>query len=130
MKAPAALQSKEGQLLALGIVGALVLYWLVKKLTDFNKGTPYAGTGAVGTLGNVTDQLSGGTLSAFGQWIGDNLPVGGSTGASVYYTVTFPDGARHAVDASTVDGAGYFTFNGVAYTLGMDASGAHVAYAR
>lgn len=47
-----------------------VLYVVYKSLTDFNKGTPYEGTGAVGTLGNVADQLSGGALSSAGSAIG------------------------------------------------------------
>lgn len=36
---------------------------------NLNAGSPYAGYGVVGSLGNVTNQASGGVLAAFGSWI-------------------------------------------------------------
>jgi hypothetical protein len=68
-----------GWALAIG-AGGLVLYFLWDKLTaagkaalNVNQGTPYAGAGVVGTLGNATDQVSGGVLSTLGGWIGGSV---------------------------------------------------------
>jgi hypothetical protein len=65
-----------GWALAIG-AGGLVVYLLWNKVAaagkaalNVNKGTPYAGAGVVGTLGNVTNQVSGGVLSSLGDWIG------------------------------------------------------------
>jgi hypothetical protein len=83
MKIPALSGSGEGYAVLLG-VGAIVfvgLFLFLKKqaadaaaaIADVNKGTPYAGTGAVGTLGNAADQLSGGWLSDQGSQLGSWL---------------------------------------------------------
>lgn len=73
------INSGTGWALAIG-AGGLVLYFLWDKLTaagkavaNVNKGTPYAGAGPVGTLGNLTNQASGGTLASLGEWIGGGL---------------------------------------------------------
>ncbi len=42
----------------------------VQAVSDVNVGTPFEGTGVVGTLGNVTDKASGGLLSDAGSAIG------------------------------------------------------------
>jgi len=80
MKLPAGTQGYI-VLAGLGIVGVLVAYWIVKRtvsdaataVADVNKGTPYDGTGVVGTLGHGFDAASGGTLSGIGSWIGGKL---------------------------------------------------------
>jgi hypothetical protein len=51
------------------VVGAL----LKRQFDDFNKDTPFEGFGAVGSLGNVTDKVSGGALSRFGSWLGETV---------------------------------------------------------
>ncbi len=65
-----------GWALAIG-VGGLVVYLLWNKVAaagkaalNINQGTPYAGAGAIGTLGNITNQASGGVLASLGSWIG------------------------------------------------------------
>lgn len=42
----------------------------VKAVSNVNQGTPYEGTGVLGTLGHATDAASGGLLSQFGGWLG------------------------------------------------------------
>jgi hypothetical protein len=128
---------REEILLGAGIVVAgIVLYLLWGKLMNINAGTPYAGGGPVGTLGNLTNQALGGAPQA----IGESGPVQGlldkifgapkSSGDSTFYTVTFPDGSRHSVPASTVDAQGDFTYNGQFFSLAIDpTSGYRVAVA-
>ena len=114
--------------ITLGVVAsvAVAAWYFWDKLANFNKGTAYEGTGAVGTLGNVANQLSGGALQTAGEtlsrWTYD-LFNSDEIGETTFYTVTFPDGQRHAVGASTVSKSGTFTYNGKAYTLYVDASG-------
>ena len=124
------------QILIIGGIaaGAMVLYFfgraIFSALKDFNKGTPYEGAGVLGTLGNAADKLSGGTLSAAGESLGETLFnwFGPATPAmDVYYTVTFPDGARHAIHAPDVDRNGYFTYGGVKYRMKDDIQGKHFA---
>lgn len=43
---------------------------IASSIADINKDTPFEGAGLPGTLGNITDQLSGGTLSTFGSFLG------------------------------------------------------------
>lgn len=58
--------------------GIFVLGYLAKKqvaatadaISRVNEGTPYEGTGVIGTLGNITNQASGGYLQRFGEYLG------------------------------------------------------------
>jgi len=58
--------------------GAILVYFLFKEqakaaasaVVNVNQGTPYEGTGVIGTLGNATDALSGRQLSRFGSYLG------------------------------------------------------------
>ena len=53
------------------VFGFIVIGSLFKsRLLAINEGTPFEGAGILGTLGNVTDQASGGNLSAIGSRIG------------------------------------------------------------
>lgn len=67
------------------IVAALAIggWYAFKKLDEaanINRGTAFEGAGAVGTLGNVTDQISGGFFSRVGRGLGDLLdPVNRKT---------------------------------------------------
>jgi hypothetical protein len=103
VKVPAALQTIEGQYAVIGIVGVLVLFYVLKKIlpvagglvtgnnvitanqTDAS-GQPvdaYQGAGVLGTLGAATNSASGGILASIGEWIGGKaadltLPSGAS----------------------------------------------------
>lgn len=79
IKVPA-LNAPEGLalLVVVGVLGFIGLTLFLKKqaaaalngLEHFNDGTPYAGAGVVGSLGNVTNQLSGGFLADEGENLG------------------------------------------------------------
>lgn len=45
----------------------------VDAVKNVNEGTDYEGAGAVGTLGNAANQLSGGVLADFGSWLGGKV---------------------------------------------------------
>lgn len=68
-----------GYAIVLGVGGLVVwLLWNKAKaagqaVLNVNQGTPYAGAGVVGTLGNLTNQASGGVLSSLGEAIGGKL---------------------------------------------------------
>lgn len=83
MKLPTIGLGAQSDALLVGVVVVsfigLVLF-LKKQASDaliaaanVNKGTQYEGTGAVGTLGNAADQVSGGALGAIGTAIGAGL---------------------------------------------------------
>jgi len=80
-------------------------------------GTDYEGKGLGGTLGAVTNAATGGALGAVGGWIA-GLLSSDDAGESLYYTVTFPDGARHAIPSLSVAANGTFTYAGKKYLLG------------
>lgn len=46
---------------------------------------------------------------------------------ALYYTVNFPDGARHAIASSAVDARGRFKYVNVMYQIKDDAQGKHYA---
>lgn len=77
MKAAALLNSRAVVIVAGVAVGALVVYLIGRKVasavTNINRGTPYQGGGVIGTLGNVTNQASGGLLADFGGWLGGKI---------------------------------------------------------
>lgn len=72
-----------GVAIAIAGVAGLVIYFGkqakeavvagVKAVGEVNKGTPYEGAGVVGTLGNVTNQVSGGFFERIGSSIGGAL---------------------------------------------------------
>ena len=117
---------------AVAAVGG-VLYYIVYKIMNPNAGTPYAGTGAVGTLGNVFDQLSGGALSAAGSAIGTTLydwTHDNEQGLSDTYLFTIQGTTtRGAVNASEVGPTGIFVrrADGKTYTLKRDDKGNRIA---
>ena len=59
--------------IGVGALGLGVAYVAYKSLANFNKGTPFEGTGAIGTLGNVTNQVLGGAPQAAGEAISEAL---------------------------------------------------------
>lgn len=42
-------------------------------ISNVNQGTPYEGTGVIGTLGHTVDTIGGGVFSSAGEWIGGKL---------------------------------------------------------
>lgn len=114
------------------IVGGIAaVSWLVARFTNFNKGTPFEGTGAIGTLGNVTNHLLGGAPQAAGESLSETLfelthdDFDGTT-----YLFTFADsGASGAVNSSDVDSRGFFNYwrDGKRYQLMKDQDGRKVA---
>lgn len=77
------LTDKQFKWVALGVlVGVPVLYFAGKKMVTgavsgiatgdnaVTEGTVYEGKGIIGTLGAVTNELSGGTLERFGNYLG------------------------------------------------------------
>lgn len=117
-------------------VGALVVVYVVyKALTDFNKGTPFEGTGAVGTLGNITNQVLGGAPQAVGESLSETLfnwTFGDDVSAALSDTLTFTfqsTGKAGAVNASDVARDGKFKYfrDGLMYQLKLNADGKRVA---
>lgn len=83
---------------------AVALYLLYKSTTAAAKAV---GAGYNASVNTVSDALT----SLFGPAV---------TIAGTMYVVTFPDGSRHAVDASTVDASGNFSWSG--YPAGSQAA--------
>lgn len=69
MKTDQVIMAGVGVVFGFIVVGAL----LKRQILDFNKGTAFEGSGVVGSLGNVTDKLSGGILSRFGSFLGETI---------------------------------------------------------
>jgi hypothetical protein len=96
---------------------------LTNSQTDFaGDKVDYSGHGPVSTLGAEANGLSGGALASLGESIGSGLfSVFGQkpAGPSTYYTVSFPDGSKHAIGDTSVDPSGQFTYSGLRYQLGV-----------
>lgn len=75
-------------MIAVAIVAVVVVYYLAKKTVTgaagavgglvtgnnaLTQGTPYAGTGILGTLGSAFNSASGGTLASMGSNLGSSL---------------------------------------------------------
>lgn len=96
MKVPAALKTIEGQYAVIGIVGIVVIYYVLKKVlpaagglvsgnnaitqnqTDAQGNTvdAYQGAGVLGTLGAAANSASGGWFASLGQKLGEVLSPG------------------------------------------------------
>lgn len=59
-----------GAIVAVGFLFRRQVGEAVDAVANINEGTPFEGTGVVGTLGNVTNQASGGVLAEIGSSIG------------------------------------------------------------
>ncbi len=119
----------RNSLLILGAagVGVFVVFKLLDKALNFNKGTPYEGAGAVGTAANIANQVSGGVLAKAGAAFGRALydwTHPGSAGEALYYSVTFPDGQKHAIASGDVAKNGTFTYKtGARFRIVVDSLG-------
>jgi hypothetical protein len=114
------------------LTGGVLLYFFGGKLlkglgglftgnNPLTTGTPYAGGGVAGTLGAATNKALGGAPQAAGERLGDTLYSWfgqKDTSAATFLLARFPDGKRHAVPGNTVDGSGYFTYQGVRFRMG------------
>lgn len=123
MKAP---RYNRDSFITLGLlgVGGFLLFRAIKGLLDFNKGTPYAGGGVVGTAANATNKILGGVPQAIGESIGGKLADWFQKSAAevTVYNVLLPDGTRTGVPSSAVSGDGYFIRNGVRFRMAVDKS--------
>jgi hypothetical protein len=118
------MQASSKVAIGVGVVGAVgvAVYFFGRKLLDalsnFNKGTPYEGTGAIGALGNATNQALGGAPAAVGSSIGlglyDIFHPDEDEGPDTYYSVIFPDGIKHAVSARAISPDGVFQLSALA----------------
>lgn len=64
--------NKNVQMILFGIGAVIAIRYLASnQIARFNEGTEFEDTGVIGALGNVTDQASGGILSAIGSSIGE-----------------------------------------------------------
>jgi hypothetical protein len=93
------------------------------------KDSAYEDKGVLGTLGAGANAVSGGSLAALGESISSWLSGSGDAalGSMIYYSVIFPDGARHAIGDADIDKQGFFTYAKVRYRLGVSATGSRVA---
>lgn len=135
MKNSAILNQPPVQLAIAAVIVIGFVYFLLRKsifdtadaLGNVNAGTPFEGFGIVGTVGNVTNRVSGGTLAAAGEKISRYFfPVNDPTD-SLYYVATFPDGQRHSIPSRDVDRNGFFTRAGVRYRLALSETGKRLA---
>ena len=70
--------NQDALLIGVGALAFVGLFLFLKKqgaaavaaVANVNAGTPYAGSGAVGTLGNAANSVSGGVLADLGSWLG------------------------------------------------------------
>lgn len=104
---------------------------LTQNQTDLSGGNvDYSGFGPASSLGAAVNGLTGGAAASTGEAVGSGLfSLFGSqpTGSSTYYTVTFPDGSRHAIGDATIDSNSNFSYGGVNYRLGDDGTGKKIA---
>jgi hypothetical protein len=105
---------------------------LTQGATDFSgNAVDYSQAGAVfAPVAAAENNLSGGLLASSGESIGSGLfslfgPK--DTSPSVYYSVQFPDGSKHAIGDTSVDSTGNFSYGGVTYRLGDDGYGHKLA---
>lgn len=96
---------------ALGLGAIYVLY----------RGTKVAGEAATALL-NAPSAAGEAIGSALYDWVHPYNPA-----TDTFYVTNFPDGSRHAVQASTVGQDGSFFYQGTLYTMKNDAAGNHVA---
>lgn len=100
------------------------------------RGTPYEGAGLAGTAGAAANAATGGALQSVGEWLGGTLAdaresltefFNPSIDSNTFYAVTFPDGARHSINAGAISRSGAFSYGGKSWQLFIDSKGARVA---
>lgn len=95
-------------------------------LTD---GTPYAGTGVLGTLGAATNAVSGGAFQAIGERIVSVFTpdVSDAERYDLMYGVLFPDGRRRAVRATEISKDGVYAKDGALWLIGYNQANERIA---
>lgn len=81
-------------------------------------------------VGEGVTAIASGTkkaLNSLGSAIGSGLfdlfwPASDQVGEMLFYTVTFPDGARHAIASGSVNGGGQFTYNNIRWQMLIEKS--------
>lgn len=118
----------------IGAIGAAyAIYRVVDAIMNPNRGTAFEGAGAVGTLGNITNQVLGGVPAKVGESIGEalfNLTHKEYENADTLIFTFKSTGKKGAVNADEVDAStGLFTYfrDGKKYKLQKDATGNRVA---
>lgn len=130
--------------LAIGASIVLVVVYLIGRravtdtadaIANINAGTPYAGGGAVGTLGNIVNRATGGVPQAIGEGISSWFSPPFNADAFMTFAVLFPDGTKHAINASDISRDGYFNgsrsvypwHDGKNWRIGINQAGVRVA---
>lgn len=93
---------------------AAAAVYLVYKATRVAEGT-------VKAIGSAQEAITSGLYSLFG-------PDEREFGDWLYFTVSFPDGQKHAIGRSLVDNTGKFQYQNVWYRILDDAQGTHHAF--
>lgn len=89
-------------------VGGYLVWKLFQLVTGIGEGATAIVKG-VGTLPRTIGEAIGSGLF--------DLFHPDAAGESLYYTATFPDGARHAIPSGSVDAGGRFSYAGLRYQL-------------
>lgn len=135
MKTAKVLDSPPIQLAIAAVIVIGVVYFLIRKtfsdvgesIRNINEGTPFAGTGPIGTLGNIANTVSGGSLARVGEKISSFFTPKAAPSADRFYVATFPDGQPHAISSLDVNVNGFFTRAGIRYRLAFNQSGKRIA---
>lgn len=90
------------------------------------KDTVYEGAGILATVGAATNAVTGGLLEKGGEKIASWFAPSYKT-ADLFLVTIFPDGAKHAIDANTVDSSGFFDYKGTKYRMGYNQANQRVA---
>jgi hypothetical protein len=119
-----------------GLAVAYGIWYVIDKIMNPNKGTPFEGKGAIGTFAHATDAALGGAPSSLGSTIGLALYdlTHKDYANAVTYTFTFRDGPNAgkfgAVNSDEVDAdTGVFAYfrDGAKYRLKKDSAGKYYA---
>lgn len=100
---------------------------------DGEKVDAYESRGVLGTLGASANAVSGGLFASWGQYLADKAFSAfhpSSDRDMLTYLLIFPDGAKHAVNGTDVDDAGYFKYkDGKRYRIVVNQANQNVAVA-
>jgi hypothetical protein len=81
--------------LALVLGSAYAVYWII------TRALPQLGVAVAGKLSEVGESIGGGLY----EWLHPN-----ASGTMVYYTITFPNGSRHALPSDSIGSDGRFDY--------------------
>jgi hypothetical protein len=105
-----------------GVIGYAAVTLIRKGAAALNPANP--NNVAASAANSVVQSITGDPNATVGTAI-YNATHDSSSASATYRPATFPDGTRHAVDLSTVDANGMFTYSdGTIYHLSQDGTGA------